>query len=241
MSAEGTTILEVRDLHVAYGRVEVVHGAALEVRGGAVTCLIGANGAGKSTTLRALSGLHRASSGTVTFSGNEIQKLEAHRVARHGIALVPEGRHVFASLSVIDNLRMGGVPRRASWRSPDGLDEVFELFPELVAHRDREAGLLSGGQQQMLAVGRALMAKPRLLVLDEPSMGLAPLLVDRIYDALFALKERGTTILIAEQNARLALRLADHAYVLETGNVVEGGPAADLRHSPRVEEIYLGG
>ena len=238
---EDGILMDVRELSVAYGKLEVVHSANLVVREGAVTCLIGANGAGKSTTLNAVVGLHRATKGTVTFAGEEIQKLQAHQVARRKIALVPEGRRVFASLSVIDNLRMGAVPRHTSWRNPDGLAEVFELFPELEDHRDREAGMLSGGQQQMLAMGRALMAEPRLIVLDEPSMGLAPLLIDRIYEALFALKERGTTILIAEQNARLALRLADHAYVLETGNVIEDGPAADLRHSPRVEEIYLGG
>ena len=236
-----SALVQVRDLTVGYGQLEVVHGVELDASEGAVTCLIGANGAGKTTTLRALIGLHPARGGTIRFGGREIQKLPAHKIARAGIAFVPEGRLVFASLSVLDNLRMGSAPRRARWRNPDGLDEVFELFPELHEHRSREGGMLSGGQQQMLAIGRALMSKPRLIVLDEPSMGLAPLLVDRIYDALFALKERGTTILVAEQNARLALRLADTAYVLETGKVVEHGPAQDLRHTPRVEEIYLGG
>ena len=238
---ESDVLMDVHDLSVSYGKLEVVHSLSIVAREGAVTCLIGANGAGKSTTLGAVVGLHRAAKGTVTFAGEEIQKLGAHQIARRRIALVPEGRRVFASLSVIDNLRMGAVPRRTSWRNPDGLAQVFELFPELEAHRDREAGMLSGGQQQMLAMGRALMADPRMIVLDEPSMGLAPLLIDRIYEALFALKARGTTILIAEQNARLALRLADWAYVLETGNVVESGAAAELRHSPRVEQIYLGG
>ena len=235
------TLLEMRDVTVAYGRLEVVHEISLEAREGAVTCLIGANGAGKTTTLKALVGLQRAVHGTITFAGDAIQRLASHVIARHGIALVPEGRRIFASLSVIDNLRIGAVPRRSSWRRPDGIDEVFALFPELLPHRDREAGLLSGGQQQMLAIGRALMAKPRLIVLDEPSMGLAPLVVDRIYKALFELKERGTSVLLAEQNARLALRLADQAFVMETGRVVESGAAADLRHSKRVEEIYLGG
>jgi branched-chain amino acid transport system ATP-binding protein len=234
-------LLEATDLVVRYGRIEVVHGVSLAVAEGEVTCIIGANGAGKSTTLRALVGQHRAASGKVTFAGRPIQGLAAHDVARRGIVVVPEGRRVFASLSVLDNLRMGGVPRGARWRTPDGLDEVLELFPALSEFRDRQAGLLSGGQQQMLAMGRALMAQPRLMVLDEPSMGLAPVVVDRIFDALVALKKRGTTILLAEQNARLALRLADHAYVLETGHVVESGPAEELRGSPRVERIYLGG
>jgi branched-chain amino acid transport system ATP-binding protein len=240
MSANGA-LLEVRDLRVSYGKLEVVHGASLEVREGDVTCLIGANGAGKTTTLSAIVGLHRASGGTVTFDGQEIQKLPAHKIARHRIALVPEGRRVFSSLSVVDNLRIGSVPRKAKWSHPDGLDEIFELFPILDEFKDREAGMLSGGQQQMLTMGRALMSNPRLIVLDEPSMGLSPILVDRVYDALFALKARGTTILLAEQNARLALRLADFAYVLETGRVVESGQAEELRHSPRVEQIYLGG
>jgi len=239
--SENGTLLEVRDLEVGYGKLEVVHGASLDVREGAVTCLIGANGAGKTTTISAIVGLHRAKGGTIKFDGEEIQKLPAHRIAMRRIALVPEGRRVFASLSVIDNLRIGSVPQRAGWRSPDGLDEIFELFPILDEFRNREAGMLSGGQQQMLTMGRALMANPRLIVLDEPSMGLAPLLVDRVYEALFQLKARGTTILLAEQNAKLALRLADYAYVLETGHVVESGPADELRQSPRVEQIYLGG
>ena len=234
-------LMEVCGLEAGYGRLKVVHAADFVVREGQVTCLIGANGAGKTTTLRSLVGLHRPSAGIVRFAGEEIQRLPAAKVARRGIGLVPEGRRVFASLSVIDNLRMGTVPRGGRWRRPDTLDDVFELFPVLSEMRNREAGLLSGGQQQMLAVGRALMSKPRLLVLDEPSMGLAPLMVDRIYETLFALKEGGTTVLLAEQNARLALRLADFAYVLETGNVVEGGPAEELRRSARVEQIYLGG
>jgi len=238
---EPRVLLDVEDLVVAYGSIEVVHGVTLKAGEGAVTCLIGANGAGKTTTLKAVVGQHRSSGGRVTFGGEPIQKLAAHQVSRKGIALVPEGRRVFASLSVIDNLRIGGIPHRSAWTRPDGLDEVFALFPELVAHRDREAGLLSGGQQQMLAMGRALMSKPRLIVLDEPSMGLAPLVVDRIYKALFELKQRGVSVLLAEQNARLALRLADFAYVMETGRVVESGPAAELRKSKRVEEIYLGG
>ena len=238
---EPKVLLDVEDLVVAYGHIEVVHGVTLQAGEGAVTCLIGANGAGKTTTLKAVVGQHRSSRGKVAFGGEPIQKLAAHQVSRKGIALVPEGRRVFASLSVIDNLRIGGIPHRSAWNRPDGLDEVFALFPELVPHRDREAGLLSGGQQQMLAMGRAMMSKPRLIVLDEPSMGLAPLVVDRIYKALFELKQRGVSVLLAEQNARLALRLADFAYVMETGRVVESGPAAELRSSKRVEEIYLGG
>jgi branched-chain amino acid transport system ATP-binding protein len=234
-------LLKVDDFSVRYGQLEVVHDVSFDVLENQVTCLIGANGAGKSTTLNALAGHHSASSGTALYAGKQIQRLRPHRIAKERIALVPEGRRVFASLSTLQNLKMGAFPVRGGWRAPDDLARVFELFPELEKVRDTHAGLLSGGQQQMLAIGRALMSRPRLLILDEPSMGLAPLLVDRIFETLNALKGTGVTILLAEQNARLALRLADWAYVLELGHVVEHGSAEELRGSSRVGEIYLGG
>jgi branched-chain amino acid transport system ATP-binding protein len=234
-------LLDVSGLSVGYGRIAVVHEASFAVHDGAVTCLIGNNGAGKTTTLKGLLGQQPPSAGKVVFEGRPIHGLSSHAVARRGISIVPEGRHVFPSLSVLDNLRMGAVVRRGRWSRPDGLDRVFELFPELEPFRAKAAGLLSGGQQQMLVIGRALMSRPRLLILDEPSMGLSPVLVQRIYAALGELKREGVAILLSEQNARLALKLADRAYVLETGRIVEEGEAQALRDSPRVREIYLGG
>lgn len=232
--------LEVDDLRVRYGRVEVVHGVSFTAAGGAVTCLLGTNGAGKTTTIRGLLGLQSPRSGRVVMRGVDMSRAPAHRIGRTGVALVPEGRRVYPSLSVRDNLRMGAVSRTRAWRSIPGTDAVLELFPELTPKLDDPAGVLSGGQQQMLAIGRALMAQPWLLVLDEPSMGLSPKLVGRIYDALAELRGRGHTILLSEQNARLALELADTAYVLETGRITESGPAAALAGSARVQDIYLG-
>jgi len=239
-------LLSVRGLRVAHGPVEVVHGLDLDVRAGAVTALLGANGAGKTTTLRAILGHLRASAGSVRLDGREIGGGRPHRIARAGVALVPEGRRVFASLSVRDNLRMGtygqarGVAAMRAWRAPDGLAEPLARFPELEELLDRPAGLLSGGEQQMLAMGRALMRRPRLLVLDEPSMGLAPKVVQRIYAVLGELRAQGTTILLAEQNARAALELADDAVLLRTGTVAARSSAAELRDGDLVREIYLG-
>lgn len=232
--------LEVHDVVLAYGRIQVVHGISFTAVAGRVTALLGTNGAGKTTTIRSLTGLHRPSSGTITYRGEDLTGLPAHRIAGKDIAIVPEGRRVFASLTVQENLRMGAIRTRRSWRGADRLDEAFDLFPELHDRRNAHAGLLSGGQQQMLAIGRALMSGPDLLVLDEPSMGLAPVLVDRVFDALQALKDRGTSLLLAEQNAVLALDLADDAYVLESGEIVGSGPAEELRTSAMVQQIYLG-
>jgi len=242
MSEAAETLLRVRGLRVAHGPVEVVHGLDLDVRAGAVTALLGANGAGKTTTLRALLGHLRASAGSVRLGEREIAGARPQRIARAGVALVPEGRRVFASLTVGDNLRMGGYGRvrAAAWRRPETIAEPLALFPELEALLERPAGLLSGGEQQMLAMGRALMRRPRLLVLDEPSMGLAPKVVQRIYAALAELRERGTTILLAEQNARVALALADDAVLLRTGTVAARGTAEELRDGELVREIYLG-
>jgi branched-chain amino acid transport system ATP-binding protein len=235
-----TAALTVRDLRVGYGRIEVVHGVSFEAAHGRVTCLLGTNGAGKTTTIRGLLGLQTPRSGTVMVGGTDVSRHAAHQMAGLGVAYVPEGRRVFAGLSVRDNLRMGALARTRTWRSVTGLDQVLGTFPELTPRLDQVAGLLSGGQQQMLAIGRALMARPRLLVLDEPSMGLSPKLVSRIYESLSRLRDDGHTILLVEQNAKLALELADHAYVLETGRIAESGPAAELASSARVHDIYLG-
>lgn len=232
--------LVVEDLVLAYGPIQVVHGIDFTAHAGQVTALLGTNGAGKTTTIRAVVGLHAPRSGSIRYSGHQLAGRPAHRVAGNDIALVPEGRRVFSSLTVRDNLRMGASRTAAAWRSTQRLDQVYALFPELRALEESPAGVLSGGQQQMLAVGRALMSEPSLLVLDEPSMGLAPVLVDRVFDALQALKATGTTLLLAEQNAVLALDLADDAYVLESGQIVGSGSAATLRSSPLVKEIYLG-
>jgi len=234
-------LLEVSDLTVSYGRIQVVHGITISVPEGGVVCVIGPNGAGKTTALRGIVGLQRPVTGSVRLAGRELVGLSTHRIARQGIALVPEGRRVFPSLSVLDNLRMGASPRRVrGWRNPEGIDEVLDLFPELSRLKGRLAGLLSGGEQQMLAIGRGLMSKPRLLVLDEPSMGLAPKIVTRIYEALAETRHLGTSILLAEQNTHLALELCDWVYVLETGCTVADGPADQMRDSPRVIDVYLG-
>ena len=235
-----TPLLSVTDLTIAYGRIQVVHGVSFQVAAGAVTCLIGPNGAGKTTTLKGILGLLKPLTGRADLEGKRLTGLSPDAIARLGVGTSPEGRRVFPSLSVLDNLRMGAVTRRVRWQHPEGMDAVFTLFPELERHLHKPAGLLSGGEQQMLAIGRALMLKPRLLVLDEPSMGLAPKLVARIYAALAGLKGMGVSILLVEQNARMALSISDWGYVLESGRVVESGAAADLGNSPRVREIYLG-
>lgn len=234
------TILGVDGIHISYGKIEVVRGLSFDVVAGRVTCIIGTNGAGKTTTLRGVLGLERVRAGRVTFDGTDVTNLAPSLAADLGIALVPEGRRVFGSLSILENLRVGALGRQAA-DVPGALDAVFAIFPELKERRHQRAGYMSGGQQQMIAIGRALMADPRLIILDEPSMGLAPVIVDRIYDSLSLLRDSGTSVLLAEQNARLALALSDYAYVLETGSVVESGTAETMRTSQRVQEIYLGG
>ncbi len=240
VSADPDVLLRVEGARIAYGRIEVVRDVSLDVATGQVTCIVGANGAGKSTTIKGILGLQPLSSGRVFFDGDDITNLAPSTAAGLGIALVPEGRRVFGSLTVLENLRIGGLARDQA-DVPAAITEVFDLFPELADRQEAQAGVMSGGQQQMIAIGRALMARPRLIILDEPSMGLAPVIVDRIYDSLTVLRDGGTTILLAEQNARLALSLSDTAYVLETGVVIEAGPAAAMRTSARVQEIYLGG
>lgn len=232
--------LDVHDIVLAYGRIQIIHGITFTAAAGRVTALLGTNGAGKTTTIRAITGVHPPRSGRICYGGEDLTGMPAHRIAGKDIAIVPEGRRVFPSLTVRENLRMGTIRSLSTWRGTDRIDEVFELFPELHAYQSARAGVLSGGQQQMLAIGRALMTGPSLLVLDEPSMGLAPVLVDRVFDALQELKRRGTSLLLAEQNAVLALDLADDAYVLESGEIVGSGTAKELRASEMVQQIYLG-
>jgi branched-chain amino acid transport system ATP-binding protein len=232
-------MLALDRLKSAYGRIEVLHGVTLHVGVGEIVTLIGANGAGKTTLMHAISGVQSITGGVIRFGGAPIENLPAHERVALGIAQVPEGRQVFAPLSVLDNLKLGAWSRRSADMQP-ALARVCDLFPMLAAMLDTPAGALSGGQQQMLAIGRALMAQPRLLLLDEPSMGLAPNLVDQLLVVIRALRDDGLTILLVEQNARAALAIADRAYVLETGRVTLDGPAGDIQADARVREAYLG-
>jgi branched-chain amino acid transport system ATP-binding protein len=232
-------MLEVRDLQSAYGRILALKGVSLRVETGEITALVGGNGAGKTTLLRCLSGVQPVSAGSVRFHGEDITGWTPHRRVAAGIAQSPEGRQVFGPLSVEDNLRLGAF-RRARATTHESLDTVFAMFPVLREKRALPAAGLSGGQQQMLAIARALMSEPRLLLLDEPSMGLAPVLVDQILDAVVALKRAGVTVLLVEQNASAALAIADRGYVIETGRIAHGGTGQALLHDPAVREAYLG-
>lgn len=234
-------MLTLDDLKVNYGAIAALRGISLEVETGELVALIGSNGAGKTTTLRTISGLLRPEAGHVRFQGEDLSRQPPHRIVGMGISHVPEGRQIFGTLSVRQNLQLGAVAREDRSGSDDDLSRVFDLFPVLKERLRQAGGTLSGGEQQMLAIGRALMARPRLLLLDEPSLGLAPLLVERIFEAISQLKAEGTTILLVEQNARQALRIADRAYVLETGLVAMSGTAAELAANPDVERAYLGG
>jgi branched-chain amino acid transport system ATP-binding protein len=231
-------LLELSGLEVRYGGIRALKGVSLTVDTGEVVTLLGANGAGKTTTLRTISGLLRPAAGTVEFEGEPISGLAAHRIVAMGIGHVPEGRRIFPDMSVLENLEMGAYRRRGSIR--DDLEEVFELFPELTTRRKQSGGTLSGGEQQMLAIGRALMSRPKLLLLDEPSMGLAPMLVTRIFEIIRDIRNRGTTVLVVEQNAAQALRLADRGYVLEVGEVVMSDQSVNLLTDERVRAAYLG-
>jgi branched-chain amino acid transport system ATP-binding protein len=233
-------MLEVRDLRVAYGAIEALKGIGLDVDEGQVVTLIGTNGAGKTTTLRTLSGLLRPVSGEIRFQGQRLDGVPAHKVVQRGVAHSPEGRRIFPLMTVEENLRLGAFARRDSAKVRSDVDAVFERFPRLLERRAQKAGTLSGGEQQMLAIGRALMSRPRLLMLDEPSMGLSPIMMQLIFDTVRELKESGTTILLVEQNAQSALELADQAYVLETGRVVLSGPGRELLHDEGVRKAYLG-
>jgi len=234
-----TTLLEVADVHTYYGSIEALKGVSLTVSEGEVVTLIGSNGAGKSTTLRSISGLTPARSGTIRFAGQEITRTSTQEIVGLGIALSPEGRHCFPRMTVRENLDLGAHLRRGPEVAAD-LEEVFTLFPRLEERERQKAGTMSGGEQQMLAIGRALMARPRLLLLDEPSMGIAPLLVARIYETIAAINRGGVAILLVEQNANYALEIADRGYVLETGRVALSAPSADLRDDPEVQRAYLG-
>ncbi len=232
-------ILKLDDIHVYYGAIHAVKGVSLEVNEGEIVALIGANGAGKSTILKTISGLMHPRSGSITFMGKDISHVDAHKLVHQGLAQVPEGRRIFLQMSVQDNLEMGAFTQKDV--SKEDLERMFTLFPRLKERRKQIAGTLSGGEQQMLAMSRALMSHPKLLMLDEPSMGLAPILVDQIFDIIKELHAQGTTILLVEQNATKALQIADRAYVLETGAVTLSGTGAELSRSDEVRKAYLGG
>ncbi|HIJ37285.1 MAG TPA: ABC transporter ATP-binding protein [Rhodospirillaceae bacterium] len=236
-----TPLLQVKDLQLAYGKIAAVKGINLSVEEGRVVCLIGANGAGKTTTLRGLSGLMRPASGSIRFAGQEIGGQPAHRIARQGLIQVPEGRQVFAQMTVAGNLRMGAYTVTDPQLLEQRLEEVLTHFPKLRERLQQPAGWMSGGEQQMLAMGRAMMAAPRLLLLDEPSMGLAPLMVEEVFRLVAELKSAGKTILVVEQNAQMALDVADYAYVLENGRIRLEGPATAIAEDPTVLAAYLGG
>jgi branched-chain amino acid transport system ATP-binding protein len=232
-------LLEIDEIHTYYGSIEALKGVSLTVDEGEVVTLIGSNGAGKSTTLRSVSGLTPARRGRVVFDGREITRTPAHDIVGHGIALAPEGRHCFPRMTVRENLDLGAHHRRGA-EVADDLEQVFELFPRLRERERQKAGTMSGGEQQMLAIGRALMARPRLLMLDEPSMGIAPILVQRIYETIDQINRTGVTILLVEQNANYALDASRRGYVLETGQIALSGESEQLRDDPEVQRAYLG-
>jgi branched-chain amino acid transport system ATP-binding protein len=233
------TVLELRDVHVFYGNIEALKGISLEVKRGECVTLIGSNGAGKTTTLRAIAGLNRPRTGTIELEGARIDQRPVHEIVALGVSQAPEGRHVFARMSVRDNLEMGAFSRKGG-STQDDFDRIFGLFPVLAERSKQAAGTLSGGEQQMLAIGRALMAHPKVLLLDEPSLGVSPVLTQRIYETLRQINEEGTTILLVEQNANMALDLAQRGYVLETGSIALADATEVLRSSPDVRRAYLG-
>lgn len=233
-------ILKVDNINVYYGAIHAIKGVSLEVNEGEIVTLIGANGAGKTTTLQAISGLLHTATGEIDFNGENINKVPAHKIVEKGLAQVPEGRRIFLQMSVKENLEMGAYTQPAGTVS-ESIKNVYELFPRLHERRHQIAGTLSGGEQQMLAMGRALMSKPKLLMLDEPSMGLAPILVEQIFDIIKEMHKKGTTILLVEQNAQMALSIADRAYVMETGKITLSGTGAELASSDSVRKAYLGG
>ena len=234
-------LLKIENLHVKYGNVEALHGIDISVEQGEIVTILGANGAGKSTTLMAISGLVKTSEGSILFDGEPLHKLPAHDIVSRGVAQAPEGRRVFGTLTVRENLNLGAYTSNDQQKIRRNLDWVFELFPRLEERRNQMAGTLSGGEQQMLAVGRALMGNPRILLLDEPSLGLAPLLVKTIFDTVRQINQAGVTVVLVEQNARAALKLANRGYVMEVGRIVLKDSAANLLANPDVQSAYLGG
>ena len=233
-------MLEVKDLEVYYGMIQAIKGISFEVNQGEVIALIGANGAGKTTTLHTITGLLSPKKGSVMFEGTDITKIPAHKIVSMGMAHVPEGRRVFAELSVYENLKMGAYTRKDKNEIEESLANVYKRFPRLEERRNQMAGTLSGGEQQMLAMGRALMSKPKIILMDEPSMGLSPIFVNEIFDIIQAVSESGTTVLLVEQNVKKALSIADRAYVLETGKITMLGNAKDLLEDEAVKKAYLG-
>jgi branched-chain amino acid transport system ATP-binding protein len=233
-------LLDIEDVTLRYGRIEALHGISLRVEEGEVVALIGANGAGKTTTMRAVSGIQPVASGKITFLGEDITHLRADLRVVRGICQAPEGRGIFPGMTVLENLDMGAYTRKDAAGVAADLERVLELFPRLRERRKQNGGTLSGGEQQMLAVGRALMSRPKLLLLDEPSMGLAPMIIQQIFDIITEINEQGTTVLLVEQNAQQALSRAHRGYVLETGRIVKEGSGQDLLHDPSVKEAYLG-
>ena len=234
-------MLEVKDLHVHYGMIEALKGVSLTVEEGQIVSLIGANGAGKTTLLQSISGIVKKSGGEVMFLGNDIYKASPQKIVAQGLTQVPEGRRIFTGLSVYENLMMGAYLRKDKKGIEEDLQKIYKQFPILEQRKGQDASTLSGGEQQMLAMGRALMARPKLLLLDEPSMGLAPILVKEIFSIIQEINQTGTTVLLVEQNTKMALSIADYAYVLETGNVVLSGSGQDLIESPEIQKAYLGG
>jgi branched-chain amino acid transport system ATP-binding protein len=233
-------VLEIDDVHVYYGAIHALKGVSLTVGAGEIVSLIGANGAGKSTTLRAINGLNRARQGAIRFQGRDISGWAPHSIVKSGIAQSPEGRRLFPRMSVTENLEMGAFQRSDRQNFREDMDRVFELFPRLQERRTQKAGTLSGGEQQMCAIGRALMARPKLLLLDEPSMGLAPIFVERIFEIVVEINRQGTPVLLVEQNALMALDVAQRGYVMETGRIALQGPASELKTNEQVRRTYLG-
>ena len=234
------TVLELNDVHTYYGSIHALKGVSLTVREGEVVTLIGANGAGKSTTLRSINGINHARQGTIHFQGRDISRAAPHSIVKMGIAQSPEGRRLFPRMSVLENLEMGAFQRTDRANFKEDLDRVFDLFPRLAERKQQQAGTLSGGEQQMCAMGRALMARPKLLLLDEPSMGLAPIFVERIFEIVREINEQGTPILLVEQNALMALDAASRGYVMETGRIALEGAASELKTNEQVRKTYLG-
>jgi branched-chain amino acid transport system ATP-binding protein len=239
-AAANAVVLELDDVHTYYGSIHALKGISLRVHEGEVVTLIGANGAGKSTTLRSINGVNHPRQGTIRFQGRDITTAAPHTIVKMGIAQSPEGRRLFPRMSVLENLEMGAFQRTDKANFPEDLDRVFDLFPRLAERKQQKAGTMSGGEQQMVAMGRALMARPKLLLLDEPSMGLAPIFVERIFEIVRTINAQGTPILLVEQNALMALDAANRGYVLETGTIAIEGPAQELRQNERVRKAYLG-